>query len=337
MDLSIIKSFFNNSLSANLSFYQKDNKNQIVLIPIPEEYGYVGEFKNGLSIRNRGVDLGLSADLLKNPEGFSWFTSFNFNLNRNQVTALPNNLKYLVVGNRLLEVGKAADAFWVYENIGIYSNASEIPISGNEVFNFDGIPFQYGDPKWVDQNNDLQITEEDKVVKGNSLPKLLGGFSNKLTYKNFDLGIDLYFAIGHKAMNERAANKYNFINNESNNSISSIREIFHWQQDVDISKYPLYNVWSSVDPYRVDQDLFLENASFLKVRGISVGYNLTKSPLVDNFKSLRRAYIYATVNNLYTFTNFSGKDPELVNFNGYYDGYGMPLTATYSLGFKLDL
>lgn len=336
-DLNIIKSFFNNRVSTNLSFYQRDNKNQIALVPVPEEYGYVGEFKNGLSIQNRGIDLGIHSTIVEKPELFRWNSSLNLNLNRSEVTGLPNNLTSLVVGNRLLQIGKAADAFWVYENTGIYASASEVPTSGTIVFNFDGIPFQYGDPKWVDQNNDFQITEVDKVVKGNSLPKLVGGFNNKFNYKDFDLGIDLYFALGHKAINERAANKYNFINNESNNSITSIREIFHWQQDVDISKYPLYNVWSSIDPYRVDQDLFLENASFLKIRGISLGYNLTQASFLDKYKTLRRAYIYATVNNLYTFTNFSGKDPELVNFNGYYDGYGMPLTPTYSLGFKLDL
>ena len=337
LDLNIIKSFFNNRLTANLSLYQKDAKNQIALIPVPEEYGYVGQFKNGLAIRNTGVDLGISADVIKNPEGFEWFSHLSINLNKNKVTALPDGLNELVVGNRLLQVGKAADAFWVYENQGIYKNAAEVPTSAGNVLNFDGIPFAYGDPRWVDQNNDFSITESDKILKGNALPKVFGGFNNKFKFKNVDLGIDLYFALGQKAINERAANKYNFINNESNNSIASIREIFHWQQDVDISKYPLYNVWSSIDPYRVDQDLFLENASFLKIRGISIGYDLTKASFLNNIKTLRRTYIYATVNNLYTFTNFSGSDPELVNFNGYYDGYGLPLTPTYSIGFKLDL
>ncbi|MCA5005808.1 SusC/RagA family TonB-linked outer membrane protein [Sphingobacterium bovistauri] len=337
IDFNILKSFFNNRLSTNLSLYQKDTKNQVALIPIPEEYGYVGQFKNGLSIRNRGIDLGISADIFKNEKSFSWNSSLNLNLNSNKVIALPDNLEELVLGNRLLKVGHSADAFWLYENAGIYASSAEVPTSGGDILSFDGIPFQYGDAKWVDQNNDFQINQQDKVLKGNVIPKVFGGFNSKFKYKNLDLGIDLYFALGHKAINERAANKFNFINNEANNSIASVREIFHWQQDVDINKYPLYNVWSNTDPYRVDQDLFLENASFLKIRGISLGYDLTKASFLSNIKTLRRTYIYATVNNLYTFTNFSGNDPELVNFNGYYDGYGLPMTPTYSLGFKLDL
>lgn len=337
VDVTVQKSFFNNRLNATASLYQKENKNQVVLIPVPEEYGYVGQYKNGLDVRNRGVELTVSASVIDKKDGFKWNTSLNLSHNTNKVTALPNGLKQLVVGDRLLEVGKAVDAFWVYENNGIYKSDAEVPVSGGTKFNFDGIPFSYGDPKWVDQNSDFQITESDKVLKGNATPKVYGGFFNKFTYKNLDLSIDLSFGLGHKALNQRASTKYNFINNESNNSIASVREIFHWQQDVDITKYPLYNVWSSVDAYRVDQDLFLQNASYLKVRGITLGYSLTKAAFLSKITTLRRAYVYATVNNAFTISNFSGRDPELVNINGYYDGYGLPLTPTFSFGFKLDI
>lgn len=337
IDLTLQKSFFNNRLSTIVSLYQKENKNQVVLLPVPEEYGYVGQFKNGLNVRNQGVDFTLSANVLNHQNSLTWNTALNLNYNSNQVTALPNNMKRLVVGNRLLEVGKPVDAFWLYENVGIYNSDADVPVSGTTTFNYDGIPFRYGDPKWVDQNEDFKINNDDKVLKGSAAPKVFGGFFNKVAYKNFDLSVDLIFALGQKALNERAATKYNFINNESNNSINSVREIFHWQQDVDITKYPLYNVWSDIEAYRVDQDLFLENASYLKVRGISIGYSLTKASFLSAIKTLRRAYVYGTVNNVFTISKFSGRDPELININGYYDGYGLPLTPTFSFGFKLDI
>lgn len=333
LDLTVQKSLFHERLNLALSFYQKEDKDQVALIPVPEEYGYVGQFKNGLDIRNRGVDFNVAARILGDESRFNWSSRLNFNLNKNEVTGLPDGLTELIVGDRLLQVGQSADAFWVYQNAGIYSSTEEVPAG----LNFEGIPFSYGDPKWVDQNKDQQITPDDKVLTGNSLPKFFGGFSNRFAYKNFDLNVDLVFAVGHKTLNQRAATRYNFINNEANNSITSIREIFHWQQDVDITKYPQYNVWSDVDPYRVDQDLFLEDASYLKIQGVSLGYNLSDAYFLDNVATLRRAYIFATVNNLFTFTKFSGSNPELININGYYDGYGLPLTPTYSIGFKLDL
>ena len=143
--------------------------------------------------------------------------------------------------------------------------------------------------------------------------------------------------MGVNALNQRASNRYNFANNEDNNNINATREIFQWQQDVDITKYPIYNVWSGTDPYRVDQDLFLEDASYLKLRSASFGYDLTRlNSLKEKAKSIRRAYVYVNANNVFTITKFSGNDPELVNFNGIYDGYGLPLTKTFTLGVKLD-
>lgn len=337
LDFTVQKSFFANRLSLAASIYQKEDKDQLVLIPVPEEYGYVGEFKNGLNIRNRGLDFTVAARVLQSETGMNWTTRLNLNANQNEVTSLPGDLTSLIVGNRLLKIGESADAFWVYENSGIFTNEADVPSGPEGKLNYEGIPFSYGDPKWVDQNQDNRITQEDKVLRGNALPKFFGGFNNRVSYKNFDINIDLVFALGQKALNERASTKYNFINNEANNSIASVREIYHWQQDVDITKYPLYNVWSDVDPYRVDQDLFLEDASYLKIRGVSLGYDLTKASFLEGVSTLRRVYIYGTVNNLHTFTKFSGRDPELVNINGYYDGYGLPLTPTYSIGFKLDL
>ncbi|HMR20079.1 MAG TPA: SusC/RagA family TonB-linked outer membrane protein, partial [Sphingobacterium sp.] len=114
--------------------------------------------------------------------------------------------------------------------------------------------------------------------------------------------------------------------------------IFHWQQDLDISRYPYYNVWSGTAPYRLDQDLFLEDASYLKLRSLSLGYDMSKLSFATSMMpTVRRAYLYMTVNNVLTLTKFSGNDPELVNFNGIYDGYGLPLTRTFTLGVKLDL
>src|SRR5690606_36772635 len=125
---------------------------------------------------------------------------------------------------------------------------------------------------------------------------------------------------------------------ESNNSMNGIREVFQWQQDIDISTYPYYNVWSGTTPYRLDQDLFLEDASYLKLRTASLGYDMAKLPCVsDLIPTVRRAYVYLSVNNVLTVTNFSGNDPELVNFNGTYDGYVLPLTRTSTVGVEMDL
>ncbi|MNY34044.1 TonB dependent receptor [compost metagenome] len=137
-------------------------------------------------------------------------------------------------------------------------------------------------------------------------------------------------------MNQQMANSLDFINREGGNSITSVKEITFWEKRGNRNDYPLYNPWSSVIPYRIDQDLFLENASFLKMRTLSVGYDLI-SALNKGKLKINSLYIYAMANNLFTLTKYKGQDPELVPYTGYDTGYGMPIPRTYTLGLKMNL
>ncbi|KKX48152.1 hypothetical protein [Sphingobacterium sp. IITKGP-BTPF85] len=157
-------------------------------------------------------------------------------------------------------------------------------------------------------------------------------------YKNFDLNFNFIFAAGHKALNQYEATKYGFINREAGNDINSIKEVSSWQKIENEKDYPIYNPWSDINPYRVDQDLFLDNASYLKLRSVTIGYDLSKAKFFNASKvGIRRFYVYATGMNLLTVTNFTGVDPELINFNGYYDGANLSIPKTFVIGFKLDL
>jgi hypothetical protein len=293
-----------------------------------------------MAVRNTGVELGLAGTILKSSAGLSWTSGINLNFNRNKLTALPNGLDQLVIGDMKLKVGQPIDQFFIYQNQGIYNTDSEVPVNpaNNKRLSFQGTPLKAGDPKWKDVNGDYVIDENDKVLKGNAMPKLTGGWSNDFHYGNFDLNFNIIFAVGQKALNQSAASQYDFINRESGNDINSIKEIFSWQQNPKAIQYPIYNPWSSVVPYRLDQDLFLENASYAKLRTVSLGYDLTRAGFFKKMKStIKRAYIYVTANNLVTVTSFTGTDPELIDYNGIYNGYGMAIPRTYILGIKLDL
>jgi hypothetical protein len=98
----------------------------------------------------------------------------------------------------------------------------------------------------------------------------------------------------------------------------------------------LYNPWSTVIPYRVDQDLFLENGSFLKLRSVSVGYDLISLMKRKNVK-INKFFVYGSVNNVFVITNYTGQDPELVSYDGINTGYGQPIPRTYTLGVKMEL
>jgi hypothetical protein len=99
----------------------------------------------------------------------------------------------------------------------------------------------------------------------------------------------------------------------------------------------MYNPWSNVVPYQVDQDLFLEDASFVKLRSLTIGYDLTSGKNERRKKAFRSAEVYLSATNLFTVSPFKHGDPELVDYQGYYRGYNQMLPKTYTIGLRMDL
>ena len=106
---------------------------------------------------------------------------------------------------------------------------------------------------------------------------------------------------------------------------------------MDLSSYPMYNPWSAVVPYRIEQDLFLDNASFLKLRSLSLNYDITQGLSKKGSGTFKKLVVYISATNLFTITPFKGDDPELANYNGIYTGYGLPIPRSVVAGFKMDL
>lgn len=344
-NLNLSGSFFKNRLNASLSLYNKEDKNQLQSIPEPLELGYSGNIANGMSVRNKGIELNLGVNVLNAPDnGLQWNTSLNAAINQNRLTALPGGLNEIVVGDRLLKVGQSVDRFWLLENQGIYNNGADVPVNSatGAAMTYHGITLQAGDPKWKDVNGDYNIDDNDKVLMGHSTPTFFGGWNNQFSYHHFDLEFNFIFALGLNAMNNWESSRYDFVNQASSNSVNSIWEEFFWQKQKSDApgRYPLYNPWSQVDAYQVNQNIFLENASYLKMRSATLGYEFARERKTNGKHSgkwYHSLYVYASVTNLFTITKFQGGDPELADIDGYYRGYNMPLPHEYILGFRLKL
>lgn len=333
--ISLDAAFLNNRLNTAVTVYNRHDRNNVIGLPVAVETGYSTEYKSGMDINNKGIELLINGAVLQQRGGMFWSTGLNASYNINKLSALPEGLSELIYQNdNKLQVGKSVGSYWLYKNEGIYSSDAEVPAGRT----FNGIPLKAGDPIWVDNNGDNRVDSKDKVLTGDRLPKFIGGWNNTLAYKNFDLNFNIIFAAGQKAINQYEATRYGFVNREAGNDINSVKEVSSWQSIDGERNYPIYNPWSPVDAYRADQDLFLENAAYIKLRSVTLGYDFSKTAV---FKKLgakfRRAYLYATALNLFTITDFSGVDPELINYNGIYDGANITIPRTFVLGFKLDL
>jgi len=339
-------SFFRNMLDASVALYNREDKNQLQSVSEPLEYGYSGNILNGMSVRNRGLELTICVKVINSEnDGLQWNTAVNAAVNQNRLTSLPDDLNEVAVGDRLLKVGESIDRFWLLQNQGIYNSDSDVPLNPqtNAPMTYHGIALQAGDPKWKDQNGDFNIDDNDKVLAGHSTPNFFGGWNNQFMFHRFDLQFNFIFALGLNAVNNWESSRYDFVTQAADNSGNAAWEEFFWQKQKSDApgRYPLYNPWSQVDAYQVDQSLFLENASYLKLRSVTLGYDFGRRSNNGTDKSTKRwyhsLYLYATATNLLTVTKFKGGDPELADIDGYYRGYNMPIPRQYILGFRLKL
>ncbi|MBO9593805.1 MAG: TonB-dependent receptor plug domain-containing protein [Niabella sp.] len=335
LNLGVRLGLFNENLTLGADLYNRDNKNGMILMPVASEWGYTGEYKSGLAVNNKGIDLMLTANILGSSSPVKWTFNGNISFNQNKLKALPGGVESVEMSNTKLEIGKPVDAFWVYENAGVYSSDSEVPVnpSNGRALTFQGIQLKAGDPKWVDQNGDYNINEDDKVLKGNYMPKQFGGFGSIVQYGKLSLDFQFFFALGRYAMNQYASNRLDFVNNDYTKNLNAVKEITYWERKEDLSAYAQYNPWSDVIAYRNDQDLFVQKASFLKLRSMTLAYDLNSKNFLKKFNMFR---IYLTGTNLLTFTPFKGDDPELTTYNGIYNGRALPLPRTVTFGVKLD-
>lgn len=336
LNLGVDFGFRNDRFRGSLDVYTKHDKNQLLGMPSYAEYGYSQAYEVGMNVRNVGAELLFSADVLKSDgKSLGWTSTLNFGFNENRLTALPGGADQIIIGDRLLRVGEPIDKFWLLENEGIYMSDAEVPVIEGQALAFNGIQLRGGDPRWRDVDGNHAINYKDKTLQGNIMPRIAGGFLNEFSYKKISLGLNFYYNLGRYLINEDVANRFNFINREGTTEISSVKEITFWEKRGDYTKYPIYNPWSPVIAYRSDQDLFLEDASFLKLRTVSVSYDVTE--IFAKRMKFDRVYLYASAHNLFTLTSYSGQDPELVDYTGYDSGYGMPIPRTYTLGVKVNL
>ncbi|WP_300600479.1 TonB-dependent receptor plug domain-containing protein [Niabella sp.] len=324
-----------------VDYYNNEDKNMIVPVSLPTESGFTYKQVQGMAVRNTGINVSITADILKHQKGLNWVLDANFSTNHNKLTRLPYQLQEIEYPDRKLVIGKPVDAFWVYLNEGIINKPGDIPMGpvlqdgSRNPLKFGTLELGVGDAIWKDVNNDGMINARDKVLKGHSMPVYYGGLGNTLTYRNFNMDFLLFYGLGHQLLNQLTSSKLDFINTENSRNITYVKEVTFWQQTFDYSRYPMYNPWSGTIPYQSDQDLFLERADFLKLRYVTLGYDFSKTGLLKGMK-LSKALLYVTASNLFTITPFKGGDPELTDYQGIYSGRSLPIARSYIIGAKLN-
>ncbi|WP_158618175.1 SusC/RagA family TonB-linked outer membrane protein [Chitinophaga lutea] len=320
----------NDRLQVSLDVYTRQDKQLLIKMPAVAESGYSGIWKNGMDIANYGGELGIEANIL-NGKKFSWTTMLSASANKTKLLRLPDGKTDVRLGNRRFVVGKPVDKYWLLINDGIYQTDSEVPAG----MTYQGLPMKAGDPKWRDVNGDNDINDNDRVITGTHNPAVQGGWGNTLRYGKLELNMLFSYAFGRKLLNKALADRFDFANNEGVDEIDGAKEFTYWTRpDGDLEAMPRYNPWSPVRAYQVEQTLFLEKASYVKLRSLSLTYNFAGPWMERN--GLRQLRVFVTGNNLFTLTDYSGGDPEAFDYFGYDQGmYNWAQPKSFTLGFNL--
>ena len=353
-DAGVDLSFLKDRITLIADYYLKNTSDLLLNATLPASSGYTSAMLNIGSVRNEGVELTLNTVNIARKH-FSWQSSFNIGLNRTTVTGLNDGeesfqtkvswhqnfagvpLYETRVGQPLtMFIGMKFDGLYQIEDFTWQNNSDpSIPHSEREYVLKDDVTdngmarnqIQPGYIKFVDQDGDLHIDENDRVVIGNPAPLFSGGFSNSFKIYDFDVNVFFQFSYGNKIMNAN-------------------RLIFEGTYRYGLNQFASYvDRWSPENPTSNNyvpgggkvyyySDKVLEDGSYLRLKTLSVGYNLPKKILKGSKVSAVRVYLAAQ--NLWTLTSYSGYDPEVSIYNSTLtpglDYLSYPRAKTVTLG-----
>lgn len=326
--------FANSRLGMAFDWYKKTTKDWLVQAPTLASYGTGAPYINGGDVENKGIELAL--DWRDRFGDLTYSANLNASYNKNKVTRIANGEGIIHGPTGVLfhanpeiyraEVGKPIGYFWGYKTAGVFQNQQEI--DATEVFLQDDP--QPGDLIFVDANNDGEINSDDKVEIGNPHPDFMVGFSFNIAYKGFDLAV-----ITNGAFGQQIAKSYRGVDDNKFHNYTT--DIFkRWHGEGTSNRLPRLCDGSNVNWEQVS-DIYIEDADYLKLQNITLGYNLKKLIKVIPFEQAR---FFITAQNLYTFTKYSGQDPEIGfgSGNSWASGIDLgfyPSPRTFLAGFNL--
>ena len=334
-DLGLDISLLNHRVSFTGDVYIKNTRDLLFDVPIPETSGFAYMTQNIGKIQNKGLELALTTRNLTSD--LKWNTTFNIGFNRNMVKSLPEQVLtngYIQNGAfHILKVGQPIGVFYGYKFLGVYASDAD---NVNKVRNgsANGKIFAGGDPIWDDRNGDQVINAEDQQTIGNAQPNFTGGLINDFTYRNFSLNIFLQFSNGNDIYSQLNQLRHSVVayNNVSRDALD------RWKTQGDITDYPrtIFN-----DPLASDSrvsDRWISDGSYLRLKNVRLAYNLPQR-LMDKL-SLRSVKVYASGENLLTWTKYTGYDPDVSSYSGLrigIDGGSYPQSRTFIFGLNVEL
>ncbi|MES2731116.1 MAG: SusC/RagA family TonB-linked outer membrane protein, partial [Bacteroidota bacterium] len=327
--------FLDGKLDFTVDYYNKKSINALANISVPSQTGFDRATRNVGSIQNSGLEFAVNYRVSSGE--FKWGVGANVTTVKNQLLSLTDGLDNLPNVSSLnfptwsatdswgafgrSQVGNNVGAFYGFISDGIFQSQTEIAALNAEAERRNGKDIAYqttktvaGDRKFKDLNNDGRITDEDRQIIGSPIPDFYGGFNFDASYKNFDFSMLWYASVGNQILNYAKRN------------LESMASAGGGFQNVSVEYYE--NRWTEKNPSNTYtrpifkdvngstrvSDYYVEDGSYVRLRNIQVGYTLPSSLIKK--ASLSRVRFYVSAQNVFTFTKYSGLNPEIGDLSG---------------------
>lgn len=297
-NLGLSSGFFKNRLTATLDVYYKKTSDLLLNVPVEQVTGFNTVLRNVGSVTNQGVELELGGVLIENKK-LRWTLNGNIAHNKNEVTSL-GNAEYFIPSHGytnplIVKVGEPLGSFYGYRFKGIIQSDEDLSSLPAQTIS----TVEPGNPKFEDINGDKVVNEQDRVVLGNIQPDFTYGFNTKLTYGNWDLFVSASGSYGNKLFNELAC-RLERGNGYYYNPLATVAD--RWTPTNPSNTIQKASNATSI----YTDDRFVEDASYLKIRNIQLGYTLPVPQVTKDAK----LHLYLSLQNFFTFTSYRGYDPE---------------------------
>lgn len=314
-DIGVELGLFNNRITLEADYYYRKTTDMLLDAPVPQSSGYAIIRKNVGSMENKGVELALTSVNVQTAN-VTWNTSFNISMNRNKVLSLATPSDIFGVGGpnftnptNIIRIGEPVGSFWGLVRLGTWGTA-EAEEAAKFVSYRNGHTILPGDIKYLDVNGDYAITDADRMIIGNGSPKAWGALTNYVTFKNFDLTLELQYSYGNDIMDmnlhpsedrQALANSYRTVLNawtpeNQNTMVAQIRDT-------------RAGYVTNVDSH------WIKDGSFVRGRNLLLGYTFP-SNVVDRI-GLNKLRLYTSVQNFFLLVDdeLIG-DPEVTPIRG---------------------
>ncbi len=322
--------FLDDRLAFSFDYFVKTSDDLLLSFPLPSATGFDNIFLNAAEVENRGVEMSVQYG------GRVGEMRYNFNANLtlldNEVIGLTEGLESIdrngtnnFTARNRIQPGQSLFAFYGYQTDGIYQSQAEIdggptPLGGTAP----------GDLRFVDVNNDGAITEDDRTFIGDANQDVQYGFGLQVGYKGIDFSLQFQGVSGNQVWNDTKylTQSYFRVSNLSTEVLDA------WSPTNPSNTQPRA-VSPNIANNDIGSDFFVEDGAYLRLKNLQLGYTLSDN-VVGGLAALSSARVYLAAQNLLTFTNYSGYDPEVGSSGGFgFDDVGYPQSRRVTLGIQL--